>query len=67
MKIKETTYIVISEKGQVIKRTTHKTIIHDSPTDRGYDYGTRHSFAELPISSLRRVMEAYEDYCDSRE
>lgn len=62
MKIKETIYTEIDERGRVIKRT--RTIdIDESYTDRGYDFGTRYGEVAGPgRASFGRIMEAYEDY-----
>lgn len=62
MKIKETIYTEIDERGRVTKHT--RTIdIDESYTDRGYDFGTICCGSGSPRqTSFDRIMEAYADY-----
>lgn len=67
MKIKETIYTEIDDRGYVITSTrTVETV--DSFTDRGYDYGTRYgAFGNPRRTSIDRIMEAYDDYRKSQQ
>lgn len=67
MKIKETIYTEVDERGHVVNHT--RTVeIDDSDTNQGYDYGTRFGeFGNPRQSSLKRIYEAYEDFYKSRE
>lgn len=67
MKIKETIYTEMDERGRVIKRT--RTVdIEDHNTDLGYDYGTRFGdYGNPHQASINRIFEAYHDYRNSQQ
>lgn len=66
MTIKETTYTETDKQGNVIRRM-RKTVVTESYTDHGYDYGTRYGRGEPRQSGLGRILAAYEDDRRSRE
>ena len=67
MKIKETIYTEIDDRGRVVKRT--RTVeTYESAMDRGYDYGTICCGRDEPRrTSFDRIMEAYDDYRKSQQ
>lgn len=67
MKIKETIYTEIDDRGYVVKCTRTVEAV-DSFTDRGYDYGTRYGdYGNPRCTSIGRIMEAYDDYRKSQQ
>lgn len=67
MKIKETIYTEIDNRGRVTRRT--RTVdIDDSDMNYGYDHATRYGERDCPRqASFSRIMEAYDDYCRCKE
>lgn len=66
MKVKETIYTEIDERGRITKRTRNIEI-DETITDRGYDHATRHGDGNPHQGSISRIMEAYADYYKSLE
>ena len=67
MKIKETITTEVDNRGRVIKRT-HTVDVIDSETDQEHDDRSGVCrFSALHRASSKRIYEAYEDYCMSKE
>ena len=67
MKIKETITTEVDDRGRVIKRTRTVDVIDSDMDQERMDQPGFRRFSDFHRTSAKRIYEAYEDYCISKE